>query len=127
MRFSEKVLYHQIHPLKLGTDFVFAFVSLYFFWQHQLTIALILHFAPPVLASFFVIALADLEPQRHSSFGRYTKRVMTRRIEAVRFAGDIVMILGGWYHSYAAIIAGILIVLAAWLSSLHSRKKSEVS
>jgi hypothetical protein len=102
--------------LKLATDIVFAFVSLYFFWRHQLTLALILHFAAPVLASFLVIALVDLEPQRHSSFGRYIKRTMTRRIEAVRFAGDIVMIVGGWYHSYAAIIAGILIVLAAWLS-----------
>ena len=70
-----------------------------------------------MLASFFVIGLADLEPQRQSSFGRYIKRMMTRRIEVVRFAGAIVMMLGGWYYSYATIIAGILIVLAAWLAA----------
>ncbi len=122
MTFSEKVLYHQIHPLKLGTDILFAFVSLYFFWQHQLTLALVLHFLPPILASFFVILSADLEPQKHSPFGRYIKRMMTRRIEAIRFAGDIVMVFGGWYHSYALIAAGVLIVLAAWLSGHLSSK-----
>jgi len=71
-----------------------------------------------VLASFFVIALADLEPQRQSSFGRYIKRMMTRRIEAVRFAGDIVddlrRLVSFLRHP---IIAGILIVLAAWLAA----------
>jgi hypothetical protein len=119
---SEKILYHQIHPIKLGTDIFFGLSSLYFFWQHSLMLALVLHFAPPVLAPLLVISLADLEQQKNSTFGRYIKRMMTRRIEAIRFAGDIIMILGGWYRSYSLVIMGILIVLAAWLSGLLKSK-----
>ncbi len=115
---SEKVLYHQIHPLKLGTDGTFALVSLYFFWQHRFWLALVLHVAPPILASALVISLADLEKQKHSAFGRYVKRMMTRTVEAVRLAGDIVMVFGAWYHSYTLIVGGLVIVVAAWLSGL---------
>jgi hypothetical protein len=118
MTLSEKALYHQIHPFKLGNDATFAFVSLYFFWQHRLWLALVLHLAPPIIASALVISLADLERQKNSAFGRYVKRMMTRSVEAVRLAGDIVMVFGAWYHSYALIAGGLVIVVAAWLSGL---------
>jgi len=42
MNFADKVLYHQIHPLKLATDILASLESLYFFWQHKLFIGLIL-------------------------------------------------------------------------------------
>lgn len=118
MPFSDKLLYHQIHPLKLGTDIIFGIISLYFFWQHQLVLALGLHIAPPIIASVLVISFAGLVPQRRSAFGRYVKRMMTHTIEAVRLAGDIVAVCGAWYHSYAVIAAGLLIVPSAWLSGL---------
>jgi hypothetical protein len=49
MNFADKVLYHQIHPLKLGTDILASLVSLYFFWEHKPFIGLILHLAPQSL------------------------------------------------------------------------------
>src|SRR6516164_6761370 len=108
MHLRDKILYHQIHPLKLGTDATAAVISLWFFWQHRLLAALILHIAPPLIASFFLISFVDLESQRRSRFGRYVKRMMSHTVEAIRLAGDIVMVFGAWYHSIysIAIIAG---------------------
>jgi hypothetical protein len=98
MNFADKVLYHQIHPLKLGTDILASLVSFYFFWQHQLLVGLILRLAPPIIASLVVIYAVDLEPQRQSAFGQYVKRTMTRRMEAIRLVGDIVMV---WVLGFA--------------------------
>jgi len=116
MHFRDKILYHQIHPLKLGTDAAAAVISLWFFWNHQLLPALILHIAPPLIASFFLICFVDLELQRRSRFGRYVKRMMSHTVEAIRLAGDIVMVFGAWYHSFAIIAGGLVIVIGAWLS-----------
>jgi hypothetical protein len=37
MILRSKILFHQVHPAKLATDASIAVISLYFFWQHQLT------------------------------------------------------------------------------------------
>ena len=118
MNFADKVLYHQIHPLKFGTDIVASLVSLYFFWQHKLFIGLILHLAPPIIASLAVIYAFDLDPQRQSAFGQYLKRTMTHPIEAIRLIGDIVMVLGAWFHSVPLIGAGLAMVVGGWLSGV---------
>jgi len=111
---KEKALYHQIHPAKLATDLAASVISLYFFWQHQLVIALAIHFIPPLVASGLVIRYAALERYRDSAFGRYVARHMTRLIEGVRLFGDIVTLIGAWYHDWLLIAAGFAIVLGAW-------------
>ena len=116
MNFADKVLYHQIHPLKLGTDILASLVSLYFFWQHRLVVGLLLHLAPPLIASVVIIYMVDLEPQRQSTFGQYVKKMMTHKIEAIRLGGDIVMVLGAWSRSLPLIGVGLAIVIAGWLS-----------
>jgi hypothetical protein len=116
MNFADKVLYHQIHPLKLGTDILASLVSLYFFWQHRLLVGLLLHLAPPIFASVVIIYMVDLEPQRQSTFGQYVKKMMTHKIEAIRLGGDIVMVLGAWSRSLSFIGVGLAIVIAGWLS-----------
>jgi hypothetical protein len=118
MNFADKVLYHQIHPLKLGTDILASLVSLYFFWEHKLFIGLILHLAPPIIASLAVIYGFDLEPQRQSALGQYVKRTMTHGIEAIRLIGDILMVLGAWFHSIPLIGVGLAIVAAGWLNGV---------
>jgi hypothetical protein len=52
MTLKEKILFHQVHPGKLATDIAAAFISLYFFWQHDLIVGLPTHFLPPPIASF---------------------------------------------------------------------------
>jgi hypothetical protein len=116
MNFADKVLYHQIHPLKLGTDILASLVSLYFFWQHRLVVGLLLHLAPPLIASVVIIYMVDLEPQRQSTFGQYVKKMMTHKIEAIRLGGDLVMVLGARSRSLPLIGVGLAIVIAGWLS-----------
>jgi hypothetical protein len=127
MNRGDKILYHQIHPLKLGTDILSVVVSLYFFWEHQLLIALVLHIAPPIIASFLVISFADLERQRQSAFGRYVKRMVTHTVldEAIRLSGDIVMVFGAWYHSWVVIVLGFAIIVGSWLKGILKSRAGE--
>jgi hypothetical protein len=117
----EKVLYHQIHPLKLLADGSAELVSLLWFWQHRFGPAIVAHFVPPVVASLALIRWADLEPYRRSAFGRYVGRWMTPRMQAVRFLGDLVMVVGAWRRRWPIIVAGALLVLLGWLRGLADR------
>jgi len=114
MTTSEKILYHQIHPLKLAADISASIVSGYFVWQHELLVAMISAFAPAIIASLLIMRFADLEWLKESRLGHYIRRTMSRTIEAWRFGGQIVMWIGAWYHSWLLILLGALLVLAAW-------------
>jgi hypothetical protein len=128
MTLKEKALYNQIHPLKLSTDILAAAVSLYLFWVHQPLPALVLHFVPPLAASWLIIRYVDLEPQKDSALGHYVAANMTRTIEAVRLFGDLVMIFGAWRNDPKLIALGLLVIVGAWcnglLPSKVRRKKS---
>jgi hypothetical protein len=112
---KEKVLYHQIHPLKLATDGSMALVSLPLLWRHRLRAALLAQSVPPVLMSAALLRWADLEPQRQSPLGRYLARYMSPRMQALRFAGNAVMALGAWRRRPYLCIAGLLLILFGWL------------
>jgi hypothetical protein len=71
MELQEKYLYHQIHPLKLLTDWGTGILALYPLWQHNLLPALMIALIPPPIASFLLIRFAGLEKYRNSSFGTY--------------------------------------------------------
>src|SRR5215469_27601 len=124
MTLKEKVLYHQIHPLKLTADVGCEPVSLYFFWHHDLALGLATHFVPPIAASLILIRWADFEVIKRSRAGTYLRRNMTRIVEGFRFAGDIVMVLGAWFHRPRLIIARLIVILYAW-SSGGIRKMSD--
>ena len=111
---QERYLTHQIHPLKLATDWVSAFVSLYFFWRHELLTGLLILFVPSVIVSIALIAAADLERLRNSAFGRYVAQYMSPALQAVRFLGMLIAVVGAWYHVVLAIIAGFLVIVLAW-------------
>ncbi|HEV2339235.1 MAG TPA: hypothetical protein VGT05_00525 [Patescibacteria group bacterium] len=116
MTFSEKKLYHQIHPVKLATDIAASIVSLYLFWLHFFWIALTIHFLLPVLGSFFVITFTDLEKLKKSSLGKYVRKYMTGRMEVIRLTGDFITVFGAWYHQWLVIVFGLVMIVAAWLS-----------
>src|SRR5262249_45826041 len=98
MSLQEKILYHQLHPLKLGTDITAAVVSTYFFWEHRLVLGLLAGFIPPIVMSSLLLATLDFAWIRDSAVGRYLKRSMTHAMEAVRLAGTLPMFFGAWYH-----------------------------
>ena len=114
MTLKEKILYHQIHPLKLATDIGCEPVSLYFFWQHDLVLGLATHFVPPIAASLILIGCADFEGIKSSKAGAYLQRHMTRTIEGIRLAGDIVMVFGAWLHRPSLSVAGLAVAVIAW-------------
>jgi hypothetical protein len=121
----EKILHHQIHPAKLGTDILAALASLHFLWRHQLLLGLAIHFAPPVLASAVLVRFGHFDAQKNSALGRYVAWHLTRIIEIIRLAGDIVMVFGAWYRAPVLIATGLLIVLAAWASGPLRRRSTQ--
>ena len=118
MSMQEKALYHQVHPLKLFTDWSTGILALYPFWQNDLLVALLIAFLPSILISLLLVAFADLEKYRQSSFGKYIHQYMTRPVELLRLAGYAVMAAGAWIHLAWLIPAGLLVILLAWLNGL---------
>ena len=114
MTLKEKVRFHEVHPVKLGTDIASAVVSLYFFWQHDLALGLLTHFIPAPIASAAVIRFANLDRYKRSRLGAYLTRFMTPTAQAARLVGDIGMVFAGWFHSVIGMAAGALIIIAAW-------------
>jgi hypothetical protein len=112
---QDKTLYHQIHPLKLFTDWSTGIAALVLFWQHNLLPALLLAFIPSILVSFVLVRFANLERYQGSAFGKYIRSYMTRRMEIMRFAGYALMAVGAWYHLVWLIPLGLLVVVVAWL------------
>jgi hypothetical protein len=118
MPLRDKALYHQVHPLKLGTDICAQIVSLYFFWGHNIALGLSVMFLPPIVASLALVNIADFTSIKHSALGYYLKRYMTPAMEAVRLAGTIPMVLGAWFHVWWLIPLGLVITLFGWTRGL---------
>lgn len=112
---SERVLYHQIHPLKLAVDWTTAFISLWFFWRHEWLSGLVVLFVPSIVTSFALVSYTNLERLRDSAFGRYIGLYMSPLMQAIRFCGMFVMVLGAWFHAPLVIVAGVAVILLAWL------------
>lgn len=115
MNRQEKVLYHQIHLLKLLTDSSAGAVSYYLLWHHRLRAALLVQLLPAVAVSLALIRWADLGSYKRSRLGRYIERHMTRRMEAVRLGGNLVISVAAWYRRPWLMVLGLLIVLFGWL------------
>ena len=115
---KEKILYHQIHPLKLLTDLTAGFAALPLLWRHRLRAALFVTFVPPILVSALIIRYVDLEPYKRSSFGRYVEQYMTREMQGVRLAGYLIMSLGAWHRRLWSIPLGLLVVIFGWLRGI---------
>ena len=115
MTLREKLLYHQIHPLKLATDIGVTFPSCYLLWRHHLIAALAITLLPPIIVSVIIINAFDLEPYKHSPFGKYLATSMTREMEALRLVGFVLVAVASWWHQVWLLPCGLLIVLLAWL------------
>jgi hypothetical protein len=124
MTLKEKILYHQIHPLKLATDIGCEPVSLYFFWRHNFLLGFTTHFIPPIVTSLLLIRYGDLEAYKSSRVGACLRRHMTRTVEGVRFGADIVMVLGAWFHHPSWIALGLAVIIVAWFSGVARKARS---
>jgi hypothetical protein len=95
---SERLLYHQIHPLKLLTDFGTSFASTWLVWEQRWALAALIAFVPSIIASLLLVGWAELEPYRRTPLGRYLRRHMTPAVQAVRLLGQAVMWSGAAVH-----------------------------
>lgn len=120
MTLEEKKIYHQIHPVKLFTDIVTAFGTVYLLWLHgNLIIAVCLAFIPSTVVSLILIAKTDLEKYKNSAFGTYVRKNMaSKSSDWIRFAGFVVMLTGGWINMLWLVGAGFLIILFVWTKGL---------
>jgi hypothetical protein len=118
MTFEEKILYHQIHPLKLSVDIGTSLLTTYFAWQHNIVWFLVLFLIPSIVATMVLIKFADLERLKTSSFGKYIEKYMIRPVEIIRFAGQIIMWVSAWFHLPILIAIGVSVIIAGWLNGL---------
>ncbi len=116
MTSKEKMLYHQIHPLKLFVDISTSLLTTYFAWQHNVVWFLMLFLIPSVIITILLIKYADIERLKNSDFGRYIGIYITRTIEAVRFGGQIIMWIAAWFHLPILIAVGVLVIIGGWLN-----------
>ena len=112
----EKYLYHQVHPLKLLTDWGSGLAALYFFWKQELLLAVLVAVVPSLVISGVLIRFASLEHYATSKRGQYIKTHMTRARELLRLAGYVVMAFAAWYHLPWMILSGLLVILLAWFA-----------
>src|SRR5512138_2029323 len=115
MELNDRVLYHQIHPIKLLTDIGTAILAAALFWGHRAGTAVLVGFVPSIGVTAALLQWADLEPYRRSVFGRYVRRFMTRRVELARFAGLVPLWGGAWLHRSNLIAAGVVWIVGCWL------------
>jgi hypothetical protein len=131
LTFSERVLYHQIHPAKLFADMATPLFAIDLFWRHALIPGLIVAVLPPVLVSAVLVHEADLGRYRSSPMGAYLRRFMPPWVQAVRIFGIAVAFYAGWYHVTAGVIGGLALVALCWGAGAVSdgarllRKRSE--
>lgn len=121
---SEKSLYHQVHPLKLATDWGTGLLALYPFWLHHWLAALLVAFLPSILVSVLLIRFTDLEKIRRSNFGKYIRLYMNNLMVVLRFGGYALMALGAWFHLLWLLVLGLLLILFAWTRGLIFPKKT---
>ncbi len=119
---SEKVLIHQIHPLKLAVDWSTGIFALSFFWKHRLLRGLLLAVLPSLVVSFILLRWADLSRLQHSSAGRYVRQYMTGSAQGIRLLGYAAMAAGAWFHRTGMIAIGFAAILAAWSRGLFLRR-----
>jgi hypothetical protein len=90
---AERVLCHQIHPLKLFTDRATA-----------------------------IIREVDQGPYRRGPMGAYLRRSMTPAAQGLRLFGAGLAFLAAWDHVSALMFAGLALVAACWADGLVRRR-----
>jgi hypothetical protein len=114
----DRLLFHQIHPVKLAVDVAGGVVSTWLMYEHRWVAALLSTFPASIVATAALVRWAELERLRDSAFGRYVAHHMTATATATRSAGQIVAWIGAWLRSPALIVGGAAVIAIGWTYSL---------
>lgn len=119
---QERILLHQLHPLKLAVDWGTGFWAAWLLWGHELAAALIVGFVPSILLSVYFILRTDLTRFKERPLGRYMLSPRTRPSDSLRLLGLVVMWAGAWLNSIPGAAAGLAVILFAWGKGLRMKK-----
>ena len=111
---AERMLVHQVHLAKIGTDVTASVVSDLLLWKARPKAAIAVRVLLPLAGSAAVICLADLDALASTRRGRYVRAHMPPSAQAVRLAGDALMALGAHRHRAALLLAGAAVIVAGW-------------
>jgi hypothetical protein len=114
----QKLLVHQVHPIKLSADIGASLLSLALIWCGHRRGGMVIHLALPVLGSAAVLAAADLPRLASTSACRYVRHHMPPAAQALRLVGDALTVAGARRHRVDLIAAGLLVVVAGWSHGL---------
>src|SRR5258708_18496691 len=112
--YSEAILVHQVHPVKLAFDVSASVVSNVFLWRHRLGAGLVSRYLLPVVGSALVLGFADVDRLRDTPRGRYVREHMPPASTALRLGGDTLMAVGAWRRKPSWLLTRALIVVAGW-------------
>ncbi|MCW3816373.1 hypothetical protein ONA91_18165 [Micromonospora sp. DR5-3] len=114
MRLTDRVLIHQVHPVKISADVAVAAVSNYLLWRRRPKAAVAVRVALPVAGSVAVLSLADLDALARTRRGRWMREHMPPSAQLLRLAGDAVTALGARRRRPALLAVGALMIAAGW-------------
>lgn len=114
---AARILYHQVHPLKLATDISTAVGSLVLLAEHHLGLALTVMFVPSILVSATWSASACSRRPMSRSVGTYLRRYMTKTMQGVCLLGMGLVAVGTWVRAWWLLPIGAAVVLWGWFGS----------
>jgi hypothetical protein len=124
-RDDDRVVLHQVHPVKLAADISASAISNVLLWQHRLGPALWMRFLVPAAGSALVLQFGDVDSLRETPHGRYVLAHMPPSSMAVRLTGDAIMAWGSWRRSPKLIGIGIAVIVAGWSHGLMEPEADE--
>ena len=119
----ERVLVHQVHPVKLTADIAAAVASTLLLWHGRYRTGWTVRFAVPILASAGVLAWADIESRADTRAGRYVLAHMPPSAQALRLAGDAVLAWGACRRRRSALALGVAVITVGWAHGLLPNPK----
>lgn len=119
---TEKLLFHQIHPAKLLTDFGTSFASSWLLWNERWLEAALVAFLPSMIVSAVLVRFVDLTRFPHTWLGDYVARRMTSRVVAQRIAGQLLAWCGAITHLTWLVPFGYFVIVLAWLDGLWEER-----
>src|SRR5258708_40320155 len=97
--YQEKVLYHQIHPIKLATDWIIGGLIAYILlWRHLFWLGIIVAIIPSVVVTIIILKFVDLQKYKKSALGHYIKPNIPSSMQEIRLLGALLAGIGAWYH-----------------------------
>jgi hypothetical protein len=122
MQLAEKVLVHQVHPVKVGADVTASAISNRLFWNERPKAALAVRVLLPLAGSAAVLGRADLDALAKTRRGEYVLAHMPPSAQAVRLAGDGLMGLGASRRNVALMLTGAAVIAAGWAHAAWPRR-----